>query len=218
MLISSTEPASIRALGESSKVPELFGSDILMATKAGAVGIQRKEINDFVASCRSHRVPVELAQMQKLAIGIWIIEGEWQWSTSGESLKVRGYSENEYLGAVFSILSRGYWVLTSRNMEGTITLLSRLSLWLEKETHDSLLRRPKPQGTWGKPDSQDFRLWFWQTFDGIGIKQAKAIDEYFNGKIPLVWGCDPRELANIDGMGPKRIKSIIDMFMKEGDE
>ena len=116
MLISSTEPAAIRALGTSSQVPEKFGSDILMATKAGTVGVQRKEINDFVASCRSHRVPVELSQMQQLAIGIWIIEGEWQWTTTGESLKVRGYTENQYLGAVFSILSRGFWVLTSRNM------------------------------------------------------------------------------------------------------
>ena len=212
MLISSTEPAAIRALGTSSQVPEKFGSDILMATKAGTVGVQRKEINDFVASCRSHRVPVELSQMQQLAIGIWIIEGEWQWTTTGESLKVRGYTENQYLGAVFSILSRGFWVLTSRNMEGTITLLSQLNGWLDKDTHDSLSRRNKPQGTWGKPDSQDFRLWFWQTFDGIGPKQAKAIDEYFKGKIPMKFTCQPGEFTKIDGMGPKRIKAIVDFF------
>lgn len=212
MLISSTEPAPIKALGQLSQVPERFGSDMLMATKAGLVGVQRKEINDFVASCRGHRVPIELAQMQKLSIGIWIIEGDWQWATSGESLKVRGFSEKQYLGAVFSILSRGFWVLTSRNMEGTITLLSQLNGWLDKDTHDSLSQRNKPQGTWGKADSEDFRLWFWQTFEGIGIKNAKAIDKHFGGKIPLKLECEPGEFAKIDGMGPKKINSIVSFF------
>lgn len=209
MLISPTEPEAIRALGSTSSMPEKFGCDIFIPSPAfGRVGVQRKEVRDLVASARGDRLWTGLAKMQALDVAVLLVEGEWNWTSSGESLKVRSFSTTQLRGLLWSVSSRGLWTHATSSMDETISYLSHFNLWCQKADHLSLRRRTKPQGDWGKATSRDWRLHVWQSFEGIGPKQAAALDDYFDG-LPLRWTVTVEELQLVPGIGPKRAEALV---------
>src|SRR5215472_11777188 len=105
MLISPTEPAEFRVLGEVSSVPELYGADFLMyGPKIGRVGVQRKEINDFVASIRDDRLAKEVAQLKSLNVGMLVLEGGVEWTNDGSLLSTRSpLSRAQFLGTLWML-------------------------------------------------------------------------------------------------------------------
>ena len=212
MLISPSEPRALLQMGVVSQVPEQFGSDILLTVKGiGLVGIQRKEVADLVASARGDRMGKQLAQMSRLGLGVWIIEGDFQWSTNGVSLKVNGFTKKEYDGLMFSIQSRTYWTVTTTNLTETIECVSHLASWLAKEKHQSLNRRTNPQSqTWGKPTSRDWGMHFWQSFEGVGVEMAGRLYDAFG--IPVVWGIEIGDLMSVKGVGKKTAERILGAF------
>lgn len=208
-LVSPTEPAAIRALGRSTLLPEEYGVDVMFASKLGLVGVQRKELTDLVASIRDGRLGQELAQMQRLNVGIVLMEGDWQWTRDGESLRVRGMSRTQVRGLEFSLQSRGYWTLTSLDTEDTIECLSQLRRWCEKDSHSSLSTRPKvPAGAWGKRTNRDWGVYVLQSFPGVGAGMAERIYDHFNG-VPLTWTTDVEGLQDVPGIGKKRARQMI---------
>lgn len=195
-------------------MPEKYGADVLLATKAGLVGVQRKEVRDLVNSSRDGRLAKELVQLQGCSVGVVIVEGDWQWTVSGGALRVPGFSMAQYNGLMFSLNSRNLWMLSSRSITTTIELLSQLNVWMDKADHTSLTRRPNPQNSWGKPESKDWGMWLLQSFEGIGPKQAAAIWDYFGG-LPLAWTCSVDELLEVKGIGEKRAESLYQVFMED---
>lgn len=214
ILISPTEPAPIKTLGRVSSVPEQHGADVLMIGHWGTFGVQRKEVKDLVNSIRGGRVAKELGQMTSLNYAAWIVEGKWNWTAEGASLTVPTFTASQYRGVVFSIQSRGYWLLESSTMIATIESLSQLSGWLEKDSHESLMRRPNPQAVWGRVDNKDWGCHILQSFEGISYKLAGRIYDHFGG-VPMAWNATVEELMEVEGIGEKKAIKMHNAMVRE---
>jgi ERCC4-type nuclease len=206
MLIAPTEPGIIKALGTSSTMPEKYGADVLHLPGRGIVGIQRKEVSDLVSSMRDGRFAKELAQMAALHRGLLLIEGAWYWAGDGQSAAVRGFTRDQYHGLCLSVQAQGFWIIETTDLGDTVRFLERFPAWASRQNHDSLLARPKATSRWGSPDSAEWGVHFWQSFDGISIKRAKAL--YAKLGLPLAWTCTEDDLLGVEGIGKVTAKKL----------
>lgn len=211
MLISPAEPAIFKSLGQVSSVPETLGSDFLIFSPVfGLVGIQRKEINDLVASL-GDRIPREIIDMSGLDVGIWLIEGMPQFTGDGQLMSTRTpFTLTQYQGVIFSLCSRGFWMLSSTCVSETMSLLLSLGKWLQKPSHNSLLHRTKERGVFGQPSIAETQIFLLQSLPGIGYELAKRIVAQYQGlPVQLRSGVD---LTDVDGIGPKTARRIREIF------
>lgn len=213
MLVAPSEPKPLLALGKSCQVPEHYGSDFLLASEAiGLIGIQRKQFpEDFIASLRGNdRISRELQLMKRLDYGVWLLEGLGSWTNDG--FLVYGgrykYFEKELWGFHLSVGLMGYQVVRVRDQNGTIEFLRHFQQWAAKESHNSLLSRPKP-GRWGEPGSNEWALHFLQGIPGIGHELAKRILDKF-GEVPFRGSFEYDEMAS--AIGPGRAKTVCNLF------
>lgn len=217
MLISPTEPPSLRAIGKVSSMPERFGVDVLMNGMEGTVGVQRKEIRDFVASVGDGRLQREVAQMKELDTGIIVLEGRALWRNGLLTNTKRAWTLPQHLGVLWSLQSRGFWIVTSDNLTDTIQLLSLLEKWVGKERHSSLASRPKEKiMPWGNTSNRDWGVHILQGWDGISSGLAGAIYDWFGG-LPLTWTVTENEMREVPGLGPKRVKKLYDSLRGVGE-
>lgn len=202
MLVAPTEPVELKALGVSSVIPEKYGADFIVPSPLfGRVGVQRKEINDLVASIQDGRVEREIWQQRDLSQAVWLIEGRVEWTNDGLLLSsgtnVR-YTRAMHLGVLLSLQSNGYWILNSISLADSAVLLSSLNKWLMKEKHGSLLRRPGLKGQVGG-DLTDRRIHVMQGFPNVGYERAKGIVERY-GSLPFGMK-DGVDLTDVPGVG-----------------
>jgi ERCC4-type nuclease len=206
VLVSHQEPPFLKALGEPSNRPEEYGVDFLYYTRMGLVGVQRKEYGDLIASVMGDRVYRECLLMKRLDIGIWVIEGRPQWTSDGQLVSRQQWSQSQDLGVRLSLQSRGFWLISTENLQGTATFLSTLSVWCEKDSHSGLNVRPKPQTEWGHKTDQDWAIHLLQGFPMIGPETARNI--FTRLKVPLMWSCTMADLQTVPGVGPKRARKL----------
>lgn len=210
LLISPAEPAVIRAIGRVSSLTEELGADILFHSKAGWVGIQRKEIKDLIASCHDGRLAKEVAQLQDLPIRYLIIEGRPQWTLDGQLLSSYGkWTKKSMSGVRISLQVAGVHLLQTDSIQDTIAEISHLHEWWNKDSHGGLFVRPKPQATWGELSNRDYGIHLLQSFPSIGPRTAGNIYDYFEGRLPLKWEVSEAELAKIPGVGKVRAQGMI---------
>lgn len=205
LLVAPSEPKSLRALGTFSAECERNGVDFLLANGNGEwIGVQRKRVDDLVASVRGDRIARELAQAESLTQAILLVEGDWRWS--GETSTRTGITRAQYDGIMLSIqVEHGWQVMHSTGLLDTAVLLRRIEAWFAKPHHDSLSRRPKPRGEkWGQNGHRGTGAHVLQSFDGIGVSAASTIIDHF-GRVPLTWTCTREEMAAVPGIGPKRV-------------
>jgi ERCC4-type nuclease len=209
MLISPAEPPFLKELGISSSVPEQYGADFLIFCPLGMVGIQRKELSDLVASHNDDRIARELISMKELDIAVWLIEGAPQWSSDGQSLWTRSnYTLSRHLGFLFTLLSQGFWLLSTATITESGLLLSQLEKWLRKEKHNGINGRTPPRGMFGQPDDNEWRVHFLSGLPGLGSTRASAILEHFGG-LPLALTGD---LSTVPGVGKKTAERVERIF------
>lgn len=202
-MVSSAEPASLRTLGTYSPLPEQMGADFLIASPAGLVGIQRKEVHDLIASRSDGRLARELAQMKQLDIAILLIEGRLKWTSDGVLSTSRSkWTRSQHLGLIFSVQSGGTWINSSESIQESREYLSALEKWFMKTTHKGLMTRPKPQTVWGSRNDRDWSIHVIQSFDGVGPGVAGAIVDKFG--LPLRWTISKEDLESVSGVGVKR--------------
>src|SRR3990167_6796497 len=98
-----------------------MGADVLIATRLGLVGVQRKEVRDLVASVKGERLAKELGQMQHLDLAVLVVEGEPRWTADGQLLDdhVR-WTRRQHHGTLLSIQAAGVWLATTRDQQGTV--------------------------------------------------------------------------------------------------
>lgn len=209
MLVSSTERPPISLMGRLSTRPERYGADILLSSKLGSVGIQRKEVKDFIASITDGRLAKESQQLKHLAIAIIIIEGEFRWTTEGNLFdSYTRYTRSQHESMLLSLQHSGIWLMNSTSSTDTVRLILGIEKWANKTAHQSLTLRPKPAGKWGVTSSRDFSLHLLQSFDGIGAVTAAAILDQFQG-VPLAWTATAQQLTQVPGVGPKRAAALM---------
>lgn len=212
MLIAPTEPVALKGLGKVSSIPEKHGVDVLMATRLGLVGVQRKEMADFFSSVHDGRLAREYPLMQTLEIGVLLLEGPKRWSTEGLWLgdphSRRQWTRDQFRSYIMSVQSKGIWIAETDSLRDTVTWIEGFHKWCSKDGHSSLATRPKPQGAWGKPESRDWNLFLAQSFPGIGVVQAEKLIDHFGGQLPIAWTCTREELAAAPGIGKTRLETL----------
>jgi ERCC4-type nuclease len=204
-LIAPTEPSSIKQLGEVSSLPEKHGVDILWIDEESCIGIQRKEINDLLASLQDGRLAQEINQITNsnlLTHSFLLIEGTFKWTNTGALSKEYGseFTIAQLNGLLLSLAMSTILTVFSPGLHLTPHIISSLQTYLSKNQHHSLLVRPKPKGKWGTPTSKEWSIHLLQSFQGIGYDKAEKIIDHF-GEIPLAWTVSEDELTKVDGIG-----------------
>ena len=210
MIIAPTEPPAFKAIADVvSMAPERMGADALFSsTHWGMVGVQRKEVKDLIASVQDGRLAREVAQMQRLGLAVLIVEGTLRWTQDGELVDAyTRWTKSQHRGLIRSVQSKGVWVESSLNVTDTVSAVLDLRAWCEKKIHNTLDRRPKPTGAWGKADQHDFALHLIQGVDGVGPGLAQAVLDRF-GKVPWAWECTFEELLEVPGLGKVRATAM----------
>lgn len=211
MLVSPTEPAFLRALGKTSLVPESYGVDFMFpSTEFGLVGIQRKELNDFVASVKDGRLAKEIGQMKRLGLAMLVLEGRASWTNDGLLTSTSTqWRMSQHLGTLWSVQLSGCWLATTTSVQETSTLISAFTRWTAKPRHIALESRPGPTSDeWGKVGNREWALHMLQGFRGIGPVQAAAIYDHFGG-VPFLWSVGVVDLMEVPGIGEKRAEGLI---------
>lgn len=186
--------------------------DFLVVNAEGAfVGIQRKRVDDLVASIRGDRIARELGQAEGLACAVLVIEGDWKWDTLGRSRRVRGWTRAQLDGVLLSFqVEHGWKVMHTTGIGDTAQLLKRMETWFAKATHSSLSRRPKPAKVWGQDGHRASQIHALQSIDGIGPSNAAAILDTIG--FPLALSATREELLAVPGLGPTRVARMMEMF------
>lgn len=218
MLIAPTERHPITSLGPTSSLPEQYGVDILFSLRSNWVGIQRKEINDLVASVYDGRLARELVMMKRCSMAVLVIEGNPQWTMDGDLMgrngngKMNGptWTKKQHRGLLFSVMSQGVQVYQTDSASDTVQLCRQLQEWLSKEKHSMLQGRPGPETVWGKPGNRDFQRHLIMGLPGIGAELAdRILDEV---GMPFGLTVSVEDLMKVNGIGKKKAEQMLGCF------
>ena len=218
MLISPAEPPALRKIGTVNAIPETYGADVLCMRGTKRLGIQRKEVKDFLASVDDNRLTKELMQMKALDQAVLLVEGEWTYGNDGKLQNQwgRAWTRTQINGLLFGILSRGVWLITSTNLSHTIDTCRDLEAWWKKDDHKAFSSRTGPVNVWGTKMDRDFGTWVLQSFPGIGPQLAERIYDACDG-VPLTLSVSKEELMKVEGMGKKKVEALM-RVLGVGDE
>jgi ERCC4-type nuclease len=195
-------------------LPEKHGVDYLWNAHGGWAGVQRKELNDLLASVRDGRLTRELAMMGALTFKWLVVEGSIKFTGEGHLIQSRGrgrgqtWTRDQWEGLLASVQARGCWVTYTSSVADTGRVLEILQRWTRKPKHSTLDGRPGPMSMWGKPGSREWAIHLLQGFEGIGPELAGRIFDACGG-VPMRWSVDAKTLRAIDGLGPKKVAALI---------
>lgn len=209
MLVAPTEPVVIRRLGRTSSMPEKYGVDVFWVANKARCGVQRKEVRDFVASVVDGRLHREVQQMGRLDVKVLCVEGAFAWTMDGAWAGPGKWDRFRHRQWLFDLQSRGIWVVESRDTRDTAEVCRELERWARKDRHRAPDRRPGVNGAWGRATCREFACHLLQGIDGIGPELAEAIVEQF-GRAPIGWTVGERELLEVPGLGPKRVRKLVE--------
>lgn len=217
MLIAPTERPPISNLGKCSSVPEQFGVDILWWTNGQSVGVQRKEVNDLIASVHDGRLARELAMMKRLSVKVLVVEGKMTWTLDGE-LITKGFGKpwtrSQHRGLLWSVRSKGIWVEWTDDARDTCVMVEQLESWIGKEKHQSTERRPGPETVWGQLTNRDYACHLLMGLPGVGVELAGRIVDKFGG-VPWQWTVTKEELMTVEGVGKKKAEAMLKVLSRD---
>lgn len=217
MLISPSEPPRLKELGKVSSIPEQHGSDFIILSERGRLGVQRKKFpEDLLSSLSDGRLYEQLPQMKTLERGLVIIEGYGKWTAEGELFGMRRFTYAQLIGLFATIMFEfGFPVIWLRDIKHTIKALVALEAWCGKKKHTSLLRRAGPKSdAWGRISSEAWAAHLVQSFPGMGPVMATTFNEYFDGP-PLQWTVTKEQMMEVPGIGKGRAEALIEALQRE---
>jgi ERCC4-type nuclease len=199
-------------------MPESMGADFVLFTARGLALIQRKRVDDLVASVHDGRFQKECGQLcsTEAHARIMVIEGDWRFTNEGKSLAIRysTWTRKSWHGIELSTQHLGIWLVRTDTMTDTAEWLGQAEAWLGKAEHLSLAIRPKvARGVWDDP-IRHFWLRVLQSFEGISAVTAGAIYDkaHADGVELLGWQVDRAWLLTVPGVGPGRADKLMGAF------
>lgn len=218
VLVSPTDSELARVLGYSaiiSSLPEEKGADVLVYTKQGLFGVQRKKLpHDFILSIEDGRLARETSLLSKSCkFALLICEGKFRYYPDERLALIPGkpsrYTRGQIHGMLYDIkYVKGVDYDYTEDIEHTARYIKFLADFMDKEKHLGLYTRPGAKGKWIIPTSRDIDLWLLQGFPGIGPTIAESIIKTCGGRIPLRWACSYSELLSAPGLGRKRARML----------
>lgn len=214
MMVAPTEPAPFRALGPVKATPERYGVDFLWGSPLGLMGVQRKEFpGDFLASVTDGRLAKEVGQMRGLDVRVLVLEGRPTWTIEGELVTGFGqpWSKVAHRRYLCSLQAEGVWVLTTDNVDDTVSALCDLEAWSRKPEHRALHTRPGPKrDRWGVVTSRAYQMHLVQGIDGVGPELAERIIDTLG--MPFGLRVTEEDLLSVHGVGKKKARQIVKTF------
>ena len=217
LLVSPSDWRLAEALDSpTSSAPEKYGSDVLVPTNRGLLGVQRKTVSDLLRSMTDGRLSQSIRKMKPLVFKVCVLEGYPEFT--GEGRLILPYATSFTKARLRNVL-RSLWYThgirteITADMDDTVDAVRELEKWLNGGRRSTLLRRPKEEAKnrWGQPDQAEFAKYFLQGFPGVGPETADAIYRKF-GKIPMAWTCTEAELREVYGIGPLTSKHLVGML------
>lgn len=198
-----------------SSLPEEKGADILIYTKQGVVGIQRKEVpNDFLQSINDGRIARETSLLPKnCKFCLLLLEGHFKYWPDGRVAIGRKepsrFTRAQIHGILFDIkYVKGVDYDYTDDLDDTLAYIKTVAQLMDREKHFGLYSRPGGQkGTWIIPTAKETHSWVLQGFEGIGPALADSIIGHF-GQIPLAWTCSLEELMKVPKLSGKRARIL----------
>ncbi|MDN5358664.1 MAG: hypothetical protein PWP76_507 [Candidatus Diapherotrites archaeon] len=176
------------------------------------VAIERKSAADFVQSIIDGRLFEQASKLvDHFAKPVIIVEGESVYT-------VRNVHPNAIRGAIASlVVDYGIPVIFTRNERETAAFIRAIARREQLE----LNREPRLRGEkriLSLPEMQQFIV---ESLPYVGPKLAKQLLKHF-GTVERVFTASERELAQVEGIGPKRAKEIrrvlTEPYQAEGDK
>lgn len=223
LLLSPSEralAAIFRDEAITSSIPEEKGADILLYSKHGLVGFQRKEVpNDFISSFTDGRMARSMSLIvQNCKFTRLVCEGCFRYWPDGtvhlgmtkQNKRVPSRFTRKHIHGMLNDIEfvRGVMVRWTDDIADTVAYIRSVVSFLEGNKHTGLYTRPSAKGTWYTPTAKDVYLWLLQSFPGIGPTIADNIVNRFGGEIPLAWTCTLEELASVPRLSKERAKTL----------
>ncbi len=193
-----------------SSLPEKHGCDVLILTKVGIIGFQRKTLPDLVASLQDGRLYYELSQLSSTATvahSFLLVECDFHTTVDGESFTEANISVSSFRSIVAKFNSFGVGFIPTQSSADTLACCLSVSRYLASGRAEDLHRPKALSNEWGRVDARAYGVFLLQSFPGIGPKVAKAIYQHF-GTVPIAWSVTPAELAQVPGVGRKRAEAL----------
>ena len=205
--VAPTEPPELRAIGVTSSLPELRGSDLMWSGKKVLVGVQRKATNDLVQSIYNGRINHEFEKMAPLKVKYLLVEGRFNWTRDGEwtggwTGKQR-WTRTQMWAYLASVQERGFRLAFTDDLAGTIEWAQTMYAWSQKEDHSALDRAPVV------PKANRLEWVIQVLCPGIGPAMSRRLIEANGGRLPFELTMGEDELKKVPGWGPKRVKQLL---------
>lgn len=208
-------PQPVKNLGKVSSLPERYGADVLVIGHNGRdvlrLGVQRKTVDDFLASIEDNRLAKEIQQMRRLDVKVLIIEGRFRFSADGKLPRSWGrqWTQKQIYGVLWSVMMEGIWVVEVDNATQFARYVEMLRGYLRKPRHRFGDRRSnEKQELWGTTrNAKDWGMWTLQSLPGVGPEIAERMWDHFGG-LPWGWTCTKDEMMEVEGVGPKTVEKL----------
>ena len=226
VLLSPTENSLSGILKDeaiTSSLPEQKGADVLIYSKQGLLGLQRKEVpHDFISSMTDGRMTRETTLLaQHCQFRRLVCEGKFKYypdTTLVMDKHVKSqYNRKQVRGMLNDIsLVKGIQIEYTDDVYDTVEYIRTIVEFTGKDKHLGLYTRPSAKGAWYVPTTKDIWLWLLQSFPGVGPATADNIVNKFNGQIPLQWTCTLEELMDVPRMSKERAKEMYEALPSVG--
>jgi len=220
VLLSPTENSLAGILKDeaiTSIIPEQKGADVLIYSKQGLLGLQRKEVpHDFISSMTDGRMTRETTLLaQHCQYSRLVCEGKFKYypdTTLVMDKHVKSqYSRKQVRGMLNDIsLVKGIQIEYTDDIYDTVEYIRSIVEFTKSGKHLGLYTRPSAKGAWYIPTTKDIWLWLLQSFPGVGPATADNIVRKFNGEIPLQWTCTLEELLSVPRLSKERAKEMYE--------
>lgn len=192
--------------------PEQYGVDFAWRAQGAWWGIQRKELNDLLASLDDGRLSKEIGQMASaVTMPHLMIEGRISVDLNGNvgtNGWGRGVTISSLRGRFLSIGLQGVYVSFTADAKASADAITDTYMWSKRASHSTARTRPKPLGAWGTPTNREYQAHLLQGLPDVGAKTAEAILDHF-GRCPLVMDVDVEDLMGVPGIGRKTAERIM---------
>ncbi len=220
-LLSPSETELLAKLGDDaivSSLPESKGADILIYSKQGLYGAQRKKVpSDFIMSVEDGRLARSTSIITKECAFCEIIcEGRFRYYPNGQLAVDRKepsrYTRRQIRGILFDIkYIKGVQVEYTEDIDDTAYYLKWMHGLLNESVHLGLYRRPSLKGEWYVPTVEELHSWILQSWPGIGPATAETIIRHF-GHIPLKWTCTVQEMSQVPRLSKNKVNELMTTF------
>jgi len=185
-------------LGVSLELKQLESADYILS---GRVGVEKKSVQDFVASIIDGRLLEQVKELKRnFERSLVVIEGE------EDIYSVRKVHANAIRGMLGAItIGYGVPVLYTKNPRDTAGLLVVLAKREQDKSRDYSFHERKPLTL---KEQQEFVV---SALPGVGIGTAKLFLEKF-GSVRRLVNASKEELVSIEGIGEKTTSRLLELF------